>query len=215
MKSVAIDLAGQEIGRLRVLARAGSDEGGRALWRCICECGRETVVRGKDLRSGNTRSCGCLALERTAEMGAATRRHGETGTATYRSWVAMRRRCHDPGDKDYPSYGGRGVTVCERWGAFENFLADMGERPPGATLDRFPRKDGNYEPGNCRWASARDQANNRRDNHLLTIGDDTASLTEWARRSGLSTRCIWHRLRRGLAGRDLLAPSRKRGDSRG
>lgn len=212
MGDAAKDLMGQQFVRLLVMRRAGSSQG-RATWRCRCDCGTETIVRGKDLRSGNTRSCGCLSREVTAATGASTRRHGHKtpggASPTYNSWIAMRRRCADPADKDFAEYGGRGIVVCARWEKFEYFLADMGERPKGKTLDRYPNNNGHYEPGNCRWATPEEQASNRRDSHLLSIGGESLTLTEWARRSGLSRACLWHRVKRGLSGSKLLTPSRK------
>jgi len=106
----------------------------------------------------------------------------------------MRRRCLDKNFKDYPNYGGRGIEVCERWNSFENFLADMGKRPPGMTLDRIDN-DGDYEPGNCRWASHRTQMNNTRKNRFLTYGGKTASLSDWARHVGITPTCLSMRLR--------------------
>jgi hypothetical protein len=157
-----VDRTGQVIGRLTVLARAANDPQGRIRWLCRCECGTEVVVLVGNLGK-NTNSCGCLRRDVLASRPG---RHGMTGTPTWWSWICMRQRCSDPRVYGYSRYGGRGITVCERWlHSFENFLADMGERPDGMTLDRIDN-DGNYEPGNCRWATSSDQNNNRSDNKI-------------------------------------------------
>lgn len=159
-----IDLAGMQFGNLRVLGEAGrSLHQGEVLWKCACSCGKETVVRGQLLRSGGTKSCGCLRGE-AAAVSSAT--HGHTrnyrSSPTYKTWCSMLYRCQDPNYRQAEYYAGRGIRVCDRWQVFENFLADMGERPEGKTLDRFPDNNGNYEPGNCRWATAKQQVANRR-----------------------------------------------------
>lgn len=111
----------------------------------------------------------------------------------------MQTRCHNPNSEDYPNYGGRGIRVCERWRTdFAAFLADMGPRPSSRhSIDRFPNQDGNYEPGNCRWATAKEQQNNRRNNNFLTHAGLTLTITEWSLRTGLSRQTILHRLKRG------------------
>lgn len=150
-----IDMTGKRVGRWTVLARNGRI-GRNAAWLCRCVCGREGTVMGSMLRAGKSLSCGCLAKEITS-----TRRtsHGMTKSATYRTWTAMKFRCSSPSHVAYARYGGRGVRVCERWLVFENFLEDMGERPPDRTLDRID-SDGDYEPGNCRWATSAQQGRN-------------------------------------------------------
>ncbi len=128
-------------------------------------------------------------------------RHGHSRggrrSATYESWAAMHARCGQPSHEAFRRYGGRGVHVCARWSGrhgFTRFLADMGERPAGKTLDRFPDKDGNYEPGNCRWATPVEQQNNVATNHRLTVNGETLTITEWARRTGLKKTTIRMRL---------------------
>lgn len=133
------------------------DSDGNILWRCECDCGRFKLTTPHDLRRGLVRSCGCKAGGRTHGYA----RHGKINP-TYHTWISMRERCRNPNATKYELYGGRGIKVCERWESFENFLADVGPRPSGRTLDRFPNKDGDYEPSNVRWATILEQRNNQR-----------------------------------------------------
>jgi ribosomal protein S27E len=155
---------GRRFGRLTVVEQAPNGQGLRV--RCRCDCGQETTVRAHNLAAGATRSCGCLVSDVGRALGLSARTHGHSNpeTPTYRSWYAMVCRCRYPRNESWQWYGGRGVTVCDRWlgrDGFGNFLADMGERPQGTTLDRV-NPEGNYEPSNCRWADAQTQATNKR-----------------------------------------------------
>lgn len=154
-------MIGQTFGRLTVLEKSSRP----SRWVCRCSCGETTETLGYRLKSGNAKSCGCYARDRAREtLTARNFRHGhcvERQTSTYRIWAGMIERCHKPSDPDFAGYGGRGIRVCEHWMDFRRFLADMGERPPGLTLDRIDN-DGNYEPGNCRWATRSQQNLNTR-----------------------------------------------------
>jgi hypothetical protein len=145
------DETGNRYNKLTVIGRA--TRGRRTLWLCRCDCGGERAVTGGQLRQGAVRSCGCT---RTAP-----RTHGMARTRIYNIWHAMLRRCRNPNVADYPNYGGRGIRVCDRWQRFENFYADMGDRPEGKSLDRIDN-NGNYEPGNVKWSDAKEQKANQR-----------------------------------------------------
>lgn len=181
-------------GRLTVIANA---KGG---WLCRCDCGTEKIVRSQALTTGATKSCGCANLERVR----APRTHGMTYTPIYRLWVSMMDRCYRENVPNFQFYGARGITVCERWHTFEHFYADMGERPEGHSLDRHPNNNGNYEPGNCRWARLTDQSRNMRSNRLLTHDGVTRPLVEWAELLGIPPQTIAGRLRRGKSIADAL-----------
>lgn len=161
-----LQLTGKRFGRLVVLEEAGRDPRNLVLWRCICDCGNEFTTAGTRIKRGRAKSCGCLQKDRAgaaAKKSAPKRRtHGRnTADPTYMSWSALKDRCNNPNNQRFEHYGGRGISVCDRWKeSFENFLEDMGDRPPGTTIDRVD-VNGNYEPSNCRWATSKQQSLNK------------------------------------------------------
>jgi len=187
----------ETFGRLKTIGPTFAIHDGkqhRSHQECLCECGNRKIIRVGSLRSGKTQSCGCL---QTAAMIARNTTHGMQKTSEYRSWQAMKRRCDNPNCKDYPDYGARGIGYCERWKKFENFFADMGEKPsPKHSIDR-ERNAENYCPENCRWSTNQEQANNRRSNRLVTIGDKTDTLTNWARHYKMKIRTVHDRVGAG------------------
>ena len=153
---VIIDLLGLRFGRLKVLSRGKGNKSG-ATWRCMCDCGSRTEVSSGKLRSGHTKSCGCLRVESKPNL-----KHGFANkSSTYKSWKQMRDRCNNPNSTQYKWYGERGIKVCEEWDDYAAFLQDMGERPIGTTLDRIDPDKG-YDKDNCRWATPREQAETNR-----------------------------------------------------
>ena len=194
----AADHAGRRFGSLVAVARDGHIVHGgqrKIAWACRCDCGNSTRVHAGALTSGQTRSCGCLGGGRT---------HGASDTAIYGVWHAMRQRCLNPSDATYQEYGGRGISVCQAWGDFARFLSDMGPRPEGYTLDRIDN-DGPYSPENCRWAPPVVQANNRRSNVAVTAFGETLTLAKWARRAGITSSCLRHRLKSGWTPEDAVS----------
>lgn len=155
-----VDISGQRFGRLTVLSLAGQAKDGRFRWLCRCDCGTYTIVRGPKLRSGRTQSCGCLKLDRKGTKNP-NFKHGLSFSPEWHSWDSMIQRCENLKHTSYKNYGARGIKVCDRWHSFENFVSDMGRRPSGHTLDRI-NNDGNYEPGNVKWSTPKEQAGNRR-----------------------------------------------------
>lgn len=204
------DLTGKRFGRLVVASYAGSKDG-NAQWVCQCDCGTESVVAASELTRRtrvSTKSCGCFQREKARSR---VTTHGRTKTPEYRSWRGMISRCFRETDRAYSDYGGRGITVCERWrNSFEAFYEDMGDKPAGhrISIERL-NNDGNYEPGNCVWATPAKQACNKRTTIRLTLNGRTQCLAEWAAELDIAVMTIWNRLHRGwTVERALTTPPR-------
>lgn len=190
-------VAGTRYGQLTVVREVDGLRSGRENKRqflCRCECRREKVIRLDLLRNGKTRTCGCR--QRMT--------HGDSGSPTYSSWSNMINRCQNPHSPDYHRYGGRGIQVCTRWGDFALFLADMGHKPAGTTIDRID-PNGHYEPSNCRWATRKQQGRNRRNNRMLTHDGETLCLSEWAERLGVVANAVRWRLIAGWSVSEAVA----------
>lgn len=176
MRGVFQNLTGVRFTRLVVIERNGRTPAGVVRWLCRCDCGNDTTASTQSLRDGKTKSCGCLR-----------RKHGMFGTREWQRWQSMHLRCNNGS----PYYGGRGISVCERWSGpqgFENFYADMGPRPPGGSIDRID-VNGNYEPGNCRWVSMKTQARNRRN---TKVEPHEPAQMRWLHSLGYTQREIAH-----------------------
>lgn len=183
------DETGQVYGKLIVLHEVQSSKPG-AYWRVRCGCGHEFDIFGGNLRSSRTTTVqACIKCRRI--------RHGLTDTHEHRVWRKIRQRCFSLGNKDYGHYGGRGITVCDRWNKFENFLADIGKQPfPKAEIGRIAN-DGPYSAENCRWETRSQQTRNTRRNHMLTFHGRTQCLSAWAEELGLTVSALKHRIKRG------------------
>lgn len=197
------DITGKRFGRLTILSFDCIDEKQNSRWLCSCDCGSQVIVRRAALTGGVTKSCGCLQRERVSAIAT---KHGSAKTPEYQAWGAMRERCSNPNIESYADYGARGIRVHERWLSFENFLNDMGPRPsPSHSLDRIDN-DGNYEPGNCRWATRAEQNRNTRRNRYIETPIGRMTLTDAAAAYGISPEGLRGRIRRGWDPKDLFEP---------
>lgn len=163
----------------------------RAKWNCVCSCGKTFITASNNLLSGDTVSCGCA---RIGARGDGSRKH-----PLYETWAGMIQRCENPSHQDFHYYGGRGIIVCEKWRmSFTEFLKDIGIKPSnGHSLDRFPNKDGNYEPGNVRWATAREQCLNKRNNRFIEHNGVRLTLSEWSEKTGQPIGRLFKRIAMG------------------
>lgn len=198
--SQKLRLEGKRFGKLTVLKYACSYKQ-RSNWLCKCDCGNETIVESRLLKSGNVTSCGCVH-----------KYHGMSGTRLYTIWQHMIDRCYNSNNTNYKNYGGRGIQICDEWkddaGKFCEWALANGYAKD-LTLDRID-VNGNYEPGNCRWATRKEQANNKRNNHFLSCNGEIKTITEWERITGISKQTIYKRLKRGWSvERALTEPVKK------
>lgn len=211
-----IDLAGKRFERLTVVRRAPLyiDNQGhpRIRYICRCDCGNEVIVFGRNLRKGNTKSCGCLHKDGLRKR-ATTHGHARPGqrTRTYTTWQGILQRCTNPNYHKYPTYGGRGIRVCDQWQGehgYENFLRDMGEAPEGMSIER-ENNNGNYEPGNCRWATRAEQARNQRSNIRIEFRGRSMILVDWANEIGITYGALKYRLKNWPIEKALTHPARE------
>lgn len=187
-----MEYIGKKYNRWTIKSYKGYNKLGKHTYLCQCECGNKKVVVLGNLKSGQSKSCGCWN-EESKKGNTRSKKHGMSFSREYRTWESMLARCECITNREYPDWGGRGIKVCERWHDFNNFYADMGKRPLNTTLDRIDN-NGNYEPSNCRWASAKVQANNKRSNTLITYKGKTQTLQQWADETGIYSGTISMRI---------------------
>jgi len=201
MRPIIVDITGRRFGRLTALGRAAASLGRSWHWRCICDCGKSVFVRQDRLCSSGTRSCGCLQRD-------VAFKHGYSRSAEYKVWCGAKERCTNPRSRGFKNYGGRGIFMCPEWMSdFTVFLRDMGPRPPGMTLDRYPDNNGPYSPENCRWATAKEQNNNTRSNRALSYNGRTMTLAQWAEEMDITPQALRKRLLKSPVDQTLSRPS--------
>lgn len=204
------DLTGKHFGYWTVISKADTNNNG-AFWHCKCNCGTEKIIKATALLSGQTLSCGCF----NREVSHLNAKHGMSKTRVYNIWQGMKDRCYNPHNKKYRIYGGKGIKVCDEWQGehgFEHFYewAISNGYKDNLTIDRYPNKDGNYCPKNCRWATYREQANNLSSNHLVTYQGESHTLAEWSRITGISYCTIKYRISKGWNEERLFDPPPRR-----
>jgi hypothetical protein len=184
-----IDMTGKRYGRLVVLSLHPERRNGQALWNCVCDCGTTIIVRGHHLRHGQ-QSCGCLV----AEVGKKNKTHGLALHPLYQVWRGMMKRCYDPEWKNYEDYGGRGIKVCKQWHDVRSFISDMDNDYKQTLMLERRDNSADYSPDNCTWATPLEQANNKRNNRVITFNGKTQTLQQWSRETGIHYRTINSRL---------------------
>lgn len=201
------DITGNRFGRFTVEYFAGRSKSNDLLWYCRCDCGVGKVIRGGHLVGGRSLSCGCFRAE---TVGSWSRTHGSSRTAEHRTWIHLIGRCTNPNDESFKHYGGRGIRVCKRWREnFAAFLSDMGKRPRGMTIERIDN-NGDYEPGNCRWATQHDQSRNQRSNVVISFAGRKMIAADWARELGMDPIALRRRIHNGWTPeRALNQPSKR------
>ena len=195
LRGIKDDLTGKRFGRLSVVRFANRDSGGRSLWLCVCDCGSETVVEGYNLKSGQVQSCGCLHRETVSEQ---FTRHGMSTSRIYRTWSNMHQRCENENIQNYNNYGGRGISVCDEWGDFENFKDWSLEHgyAEELSIDRINNNLG-YFPENCRWTDGITQRNNTRRSHRFSYEGENKTIAEWSRCLNVVYTTLLNRINRG------------------
>ena len=206
MPGKVIDLTGQKFGRLTVIKLAYI-KNSYSFWHCICECGVNKIIMGRNIRSGITKSCGCyvrdINAKRMAIIGKKNKTHGDGGigrrSRLYTIWVPMIQRCENKNTRNYMDYGGRGITVCHEWHKYEAFKtwALSNGYADNLSIDRID-VNGNYCPENCRWTTMKVQQNNKRNNRYITINGETMTAAEWADKNGIPRSAVYARFKRGI-----------------
>jgi hypothetical protein len=187
-----IDLTEQQFGRLTVVSINREHKSYKVFWNCLCSCGNTTIVPTSNLKNGHSSSCGCKTIE-------VSKTHGHSGkyiSKTYKVWQTLKNRCLNPNDSNYKSYGGRGISLEDRWNFFENFLEDMGEAPEGLSIERIDNDKG-YNKDNCKWASVYEQARNKRSNINITLDEITRCLEDWCKIYNINRNTVNARIRLG------------------
>ena len=164
-------------------------------WLFKCDCGNKKVICIGNVRNGHTRSCGCLQKEIAKKICENGRTHGMCKTSVYKSWTGLKDRCLNKNCKSYEDWGGRGITVCDRWLKFENFYKDMGECPKNKSIERIDNNKGYYKK-NCKWATRKEQANNKRNNHLIMFKGKTKTIAQWAEELNINPGTLYSKVYR-------------------
>lgn len=210
-KHNSLELSGKRFTRLVAVSRTERRRRGLVVWECVCDCGEIVHVTSTNLNLGLTRSCGCYQKDMQRE---AITKHGRARTPEYRAWVDLKTRCTSSSNSRWEGYGGRGIKVCDRWlESFENFYADMGDRPSVKhSIDRIDN-DGDYCPENCQWATPKEQYSNRSTNRYLTYQGRTLNVTEWSAEIGISREVLYNRLSKGWSEERALTTPLKASNS--
>lgn len=201
-----IDLTGLKFGRLLVKRKSTEkNKYGVLLWECLCDCGNIVNLLTSSIKSGNTQSCGCLSRDNLIQRNKDNATHGLSRTPIYITWGGIVQRCTNPTDSHFPDYGGRGISICDRWrNSFENFYADMGPKPgPEYSIERS-NNNGDYEPGNCIWVTKSEQNNNRRDNVIINYNGKDYTKAQLAREHNINVATFGYRLSSGWSVEDAV-----------
>ena len=198
-----VDITGLRFGRITVINLAGTSKNGKKVWNCVCDCGNSKQILSGSLLSGRTKSCGCFSVDNSREKAT---KHGYAYSNIYEIYKSMKSRCYNKNEKCYHVYGGRGIVVCDRWlSSVKLFAEDMGPRPsPSHSIDRIDN-DGNYEPGNCRWATKKEQSNNNSRNHRIDFMGLNMTIQQWSEYTGIKRATIHSRIKRGCSLEETFA----------
>jgi len=200
LNSRAKDITGNTYGYLSVIAPVKSDSNRQMLWLCKCVCGDTKIILARHLKSG-TKSCGCKTKQMQSNR---KKTHGMSKSKEFRIWTSMKNRCSNINDHTYYIYGGRGIGYCESWKSFDVFYTEMGDCPNKYTLERVNNNLG-YSADNCKWATRKEQANNRRSCHLITVSGITMNVTQWSESLGISRATLYSRIRSGWSNKKIVS----------